>query len=72
MFGVVLCILFFNSSRAVEPGLWAGLHPHAREEAEADAATAVLCPLPGSCPGGWLQASDLRMFCVSGGCAFLH
>lgn len=25
----------------------------------------------GSCLGGWLQASDLRMFCVSGGSAFL-
>lgn len=47
-----------------------GCRPHAREEPEAAATTAVLCPLPCSCLGGRLQASELRMFCVSGGCTF--
>lgn len=65
---IILCILFFNSSWAIEPGCCTGLSVSVSGRNKRQQLPQLFgAHLPHSCPGGCLEASDLRMFSVSGG-----
>lgn len=68
--GLESAFYLLNQTELLNLASGQGCHPRAREEPEAAAATAVVCLLPHSRLGGWPEAFDLRMVCISGGCTF--